>query len=101
MLANISSTVGQQINSITVVDIQYGSVAIDLLISTKNTQSSPGANTQFINLQNLLIQNEYVATMQISSSTVVINGAQEQSNSTVLIIAIVVPTVVASNFLLI
>ena len=108
LLANISTTVGQQINTIAVISIQYGSATVNFIVSTTNAQGSSAAATQQTNLQNLFVNNQSVAGMQVSTSTVVVNGgastdngSSSSSTNTTLIIAIVVPIVALSIYLVI
>lgn len=103
-LTQISSAVGQQINTITVTNIQYGSATVNFVVSTTNAFGSSAAQTQQTNLQNAITNNQTVGGMQVSSSNLVLNGAPSSSDSssnTTLIIAIVVPIAALSTFLFI
>lgn len=106
-LVQISNAVGQQINTITVSSIQYGSATVNFAVSTTNAFGSPAAQTQQTNLQNAIASNQTIAGMQVSSSTMVLNGAPTPDNNnsnnsnTTLIIAIVVPIASLSTFLFI
>lgn len=97
LLANISATVGQQINTIAVISIQYGSATVSFIVSTPNAEGSSAAATQQTNLQNLFVNNQTVAGLPVSTSTVVVNGGTSSSSSsssstnTTLILAIVIP----------
>jgi hypothetical protein len=101
LLANISATVSQQINTIAVMSIQYGSATVNFIVSTSNAEGSSAANTQQANLQNLFTANQVVAGLPVSTSTVVVNGgtssSSESSTNTTLILAIVIPIVAVST----
>jgi hypothetical protein len=103
-LTQISSTVNQQVNTITISSIQYGSATVNFVVSTPNAYGSAAANTQQTNLQNLIASNQTIANMQVSQSNLVLNGAPSSdgsSSNTTLIIAIVIPIAALSNLLVI
>ena len=102
-LFNISNAVSQQINTITINSIQYGSATVNLVVSTTNAPGSSAASTQQTNLQNAIAANKTVGGMQVVSSSLILNGApsSSSSNQSVLIIAIVVPIASLSTFLFI
>jgi hypothetical protein len=104
-LLQISTSVSQQINTITINSIQYGSATVNFIVSTTNAPGSSGANTQQTNLQNTIGTNNTVGGMRVASSSLVLNGApsdnSSSNNQTVLIIAIVVPIASLSTFLFI
>jgi hypothetical protein len=104
-LSQISSAVGQSINTITVTSIQYGSATVNLIVSTPNAYGSSAASSQQANLQNAIASNKTIGGMSVKSSDLALNGAPSGSsssnNNTVLIVAIVVPIASLSTSLFI
>ena len=101
-LTNVSNSVGQQVNTITVTNIQYGSATVNFVVSTANTAGSSGASTQQSNLQNIL-NSQTIGGMTVTKSTLVVNGApstdtSSSNSNTILIIAIVVPIAALSTY---
>ena len=101
LLRTVSDTVNQDINTIAVLSIVYGSAAVQMDVSTPTADNS--AQTQNISS---LFSSGNVGSMQLSSSSVTTTGTNSTSNSnsddsssddTTLIVAIVVPIVVVRN----
>lgn len=104
-LSNISSSIGQAVNTITVTSIVYGSATVSFTVSTSNAFGSNGASTLQTNLQNT-ISGQSIGGLPVTKSTLTVNGAPSDNSSsstsnTTLIIAIVVPIVSISTFPLI
>lgn len=103
LLATIANKIGQNINTISVSSIVYGSATVNFVVSTTNAAGSTGANNQLSGLQSLLMTNTTVAGMTVTTSTVVTNSPPNDnsnsdsgsssglSNTTIIIIAVVVP----------
>ena len=106
-LTNISTSIGQAINTITISSIVYGSATVTFTVSTSNAAGSNGATTLQTNLQNT-ISAQSIAGLPVTKSTLTVNGGpsdnssdNSSSSNTTLIIAIVVPIVSISTSLLI
>lgn len=101
-LSNISSSIGQAINTITVSSIVYGSATVSFTVSTSNSYGSNGATTLQTNLQNT-ISGQSIAGLPVTKSTLTVNGAPSDNggsstSNTTLIIAIVIPIASLSTF---
>jgi hypothetical protein len=109
LLVQSSQAVSQNVNSIFVYSIVYGSANISFSISTPNAYGSTAATTQQTNLNNFL-KSSTIAGMPVLKANLVLNGAPSNNNNsdsssstsnTTLIIAIVVPIAALSNSLFI
>jgi len=101
ILSSIASTMNADINCISVTSIVYGSVTI---VSTSATQGSADAQTQQGNLQNLL-NNSTVASIPITSFSLVLNGVSSSSSGgltrfEIIIIATTIPLTVSTFYII-
>jgi len=104
ILSSIASTMNADINCISVTSIVYGSVTIDFIVSTSATQGSADAQTQQGNLQNLL-NNSTVASIPITSFSLVLNGVSSSSSGgltrfEIIIIATTIPLTVSTFYII-
>jgi hypothetical protein len=94
-LTNIANSVSQQVNTITVNSIVYGSATVNFAVSTPYAFGSSEAQSQQNNLHNL-ITSQNIAGMTVTTSNLILNGAppsnsNTSTSNTVLIVAIVIP----------
>ena len=108
-LTSIASSISTSINNIAVLSIVNGSVTVTMLITSTNSPSSNGAITEQNNL-NGFKNGGSIAGMSITSNTVTTNGGTNNdsndsssglSQTTIIILATVIPIGTLCNFYLI
>jgi len=108
-LTSVASSISTSINNIAVLSIVNGSVTVTMLITSANSPSSNGAITEQNNL-NGFQNGGTIAGMSITSNTVTTNGGTNNndnndssglSQTTIIILATVIPIGTLCNFYLI
>lgn len=104
-LTSVASSVSTSINNIAVLSIVNGSVTVTMLITSTNAPSSNGAITEQDNLNNFKTGGT-IAGMSITSNSVTTNGGTNSnsdsdsglSQTTIIILATVIPIGTLCNF---
>jgi len=107
-LIQVAGSINQNVNSISVSSIVYGSANITMSVNTAATQGSSQANAQQQNLTSLAksstIASMPVLTSSVSTATTNSNGGSTvivEDNTTTIILAVVIPVCVVCKFYII